>query len=150
MSVKLRGKGVERLLVLVVGLAMLAGGCGGNGWWGKAEPSVATEERVVADRGWPEQVRYFENVGMGHPSLYLDSFYEGGWGNDGNFNTWDGASGLAVGTELGLFGVDVALMPISMTVARPWQEQVSRSVFVEAEPGHRLVGAMSGAVSSSE
>lgn len=101
----------------------------------------------VSHRGWQERTAAYENVGLKHPALYLESPYESKGSNDGYFKTWDGDSTISFAASPVIFVGHVIALPVRLVQTPPWKMQVSRSDYPVAEPAHAVRTEPSGRAS---
>ena len=117
------------------------------------EPVVVCEPMEtslsVQDRGWQERTVRYENVGLKHPALYLEGFYEKQGSNDGYFKTWDGDSAISFGVSPVIFVGNVIAWPIRLVQTPPWKKQVSRSGYPVQQPEHAISTEPSRAASKN-
>ena len=109
-----------------------------------AEPSLS-----VPHRPWQERTATYENVGLKHPTLYLEGPYEKQGSNDGYSKTWDGDSAISFVASPMIFVGNVVLWPVHMVVKPPFATQISRSDSPVQEPVHALAAEPSRAATQN-
>ena len=103
----------------------------------------------VEDRGWSEQIVYYQNGGIKHHSLYLEDPYENQGGHDGGFATWGKNDAWAMAGGPAQFLVNIVLLPMELVRRPPWQEQQSRSIMADEGPMYEFGSLPSGNIRES-
>ena len=129
---------------LLLVLVLAAVGCQRNCRWMKAvagrgqqpvvkkvdhQPSMAE----LPTRGWQEDRAYYQNIGIEHPALYMQSCYDKYGSQDGKFGTWRWEDAFSLGASTFIFLGDVVVMPVCLAEKHPWQPQQSRSIFTRQQ-----------------
>jgi hypothetical protein len=95
-------------------------------------------------RHWPEQTAHFQNIGVAHPSLYMQDIFEEKGGNDVKFNTWDWESLLSATGSPFIFAGNVVKLPVDATINPPWKMQSDRAGYPLQSPVYELPAEPTG------
>ena len=147
-----------KIFLIVIAMLFVVAGCNrpNQATDSECNSEIAEPEPVVVDeptepslsiphRGWQERTAYYENVGLKHPTLYLEGPYEKHGSNDGYFKTWDGDSAISFVVSPVIFVGNVIVWPVHMVLTPPCQMQISRSGYPVQEPVHAIPAEPSGA-----
>jgi len=137
--------------ITIFALLFIFTGC--NSKIAEPEPVVVCEPIVesitVSHRPWQERTAAYENVGLKHPTLYLEGPLEKKGSNDGYFKTWDKDSAISFGVSPVIFVGNVIAWPVRMVQTPPWETQISRSNYPIQQPAHALAAKPSRAASKN-
>jgi hypothetical protein len=95
-------------------------------------------------RQWPEQTAHFQNIGVAHPSLYMQDIFEEKGSNDGKFNTWDWDSLFSAAGSPFIFAANVVKLPVDATISPPWKMQTDRAGYPLQSSVYELPAEPSG------
>ncbi|GEM_PF-3180521 len=96
----------------------------------RQQPSAAHSR---PQRPWPQQTRYFHNVAVNHPTLYLQGPCEN-TPEDGYFNTWNKQNALAMPACPAIFLANTILWPARLACTPPWKSQTSHANLHTIQP----------------